>query len=562
VTGVSTRTADERPPTDPGPPVPAEGSRSATAVGFAVVLVGTVLATLLAARRTGAAAAGAGEADLAALVGAVRLPDAGVVATALPDLLTARQLAALVAVLPVADGVLDGARVAALVCGALAALLVWPVLRAFGTGPAVTAAGVALAGIAPPALALHGLVSTGAPAAVWLGLAAALAVGGRPAAGLAAALVATATAPIAGAAVLALLVHLVLDGTVRVPDRARVPAGVAAAVLVGVLAGVATGPWAGRGAVLPPVAAAVGALVAAVVLLVAARRLSWLRPVLTPTAVLTAAALLPTPTGAAAALLALPAVAVVAALLIADLGRAAAVGVATVVATAAALVAAAVVVPTGPAGPGSVVGWIAAELPAATPVRADPLDRIELLAAGLPPQRLVGAQRGAQGGAQDGAVDLVTARGGGDPGPCAVALAAGPGSGGGRSAVCPSRPQDPAEESDRERLGGELAGNPALVLAPEASDLLRRGAVDRRVAVVLVALTRAREVRVDAFPETPLDAPGAPRRRLLVGGLDGAEGEESRRLLESFLRGQQPPFAPARTEAVPGGLLVTWAAAA
>ncbi len=552
--GVSTRTADERPPTDPGPAVPPEGSRSATAVGFAVVLVGTVLATLLAARRTGAAAAGAGEADLAALVGAVRLPDAGVVATALPDLLTARQLAALVAVLPVADGVLDGARVAALVCGALAALLVWPVLRAFGTGPAVTAAGVALAGTAPPALALHGLVSTGAPAAVWLGLAAALAVGGRPAAGLAAALVATATAPIAGAAVLALLVHLVLDGTVRVPDRARVPAGVAAAVLVGVLAGVATGPWAGRGAVLPPVAAAVGALVAAVVLLVAARRLSWLRPVLTPTAVLTAAALLPTPTGAAAALLALPAVAVVAALLIADLRRAGAVGVATVVATAAALAAAAVVVPTGPAGPGSVVGWIAAELPAATPVRADPLDRIELLAAGLPPQRLVGAQ--------DGAVDLVTARGGGDPGPCAVALAAGPGSGGGRSAVCPSRPPDPAEESDRERLGGELAGNPALVLAPEASDLLRRGAVDRRVAVVLVALTRAREVRVDAFPETPLDAPGAPRRRLLVGGLDGAEGEESRRLLESFLRGQQPPFAPARTEAVPGGLLVTWAAAA
>jgi hypothetical protein len=554
VIGVSTRTADERPPTDPGPAVPPEGSRSATAVGFAVVLVGTVLATLLAARRTGAAAAGAGEADLAALVGAVRLPDAGVVATALPDLLTARQLAALVAVLPVADGVLDGARVAALVCGALAALLVWPVLRAFGTGPAVTAAGVALAGTAPPALALHGLVSTGAPAAVWLGLAAALAVGGRPAAGLAAALVATATAPIAGAAVLALLVHLVLDGTVRVPDRARVPAGVAAAVLVGVLAGVATGPWAGRGAVLPPVAAAVGALVAAVVLLVAARRLSWLRPVLTPTAVLTAAALLPTPTGAAAALLALPAVAVVAALLIADLRRAGAVGVATVVATAAALAAAAVVVPTGPAGPGSVVGWIAAELPAATPVRADPLDRIELLAAGLPPQRLVGAQ--------DGAVDLVTARGGGDPGPCAVALAAGPGSGGGRSAVCPSRPPDPAEESDRERLGGELAGNPALVLAPEASDLLRRGAVDRRVAVVLVALTRAREVRVDAFPETPLDAPGAPRRRLLVGGLDGAEGEESRRLLESFLRGQQPPFAPARTEAVPGGLLVTWAAAA
>jgi hypothetical protein len=531
-----------------------EGSRSATAVGFAVVLVGTVLATLLAARRTGAAAAGAGEADLAALVGAVRLPDAGVVATALPDLLTARQLAALVAVLPVADGVLDGARVAALVCGALAALLVWPVLRAFGTGPAVTAAGVALAGIAPPALALHGLVSTGAPAAVWLGLAAALAVGGRPAAGLAAALVATATAPIAGAAVLALLVHLVLDGTVRVPDRARVPAGVAAAVLVGVLAGVATGPWAGRGAVLPPVAAAVGALVAAVVLLVAARRLSWLRPVLTPTAVLTAAALLPTPTGAAAALLALPAVAVVAALLIADLRRAGAVGVATVVVTAAALAAAAVVVPAGPAGPGSVVGWAAAELPAATPVRADPLDRIELVAAGLPPRRLAGAQ--------DGAVDLVTARGGGDPGPCAAALAAGPGSGGGRSAVCPSRPQDPAEESDRARLGGELAGNPALVLAPEASDLLRGGAVDRRVVVVLVALTRAREVRVDAFPETPLDAPGAPRRRLLVGGLDGADGEESRRLLESFLRGQQPPFAPARTEAVPGGLLVTWAAAA
>jgi hypothetical protein len=522
-------------------------------VGLAVVLGGVVIATLLAVGRAGAAVAGAGEADLAALVGSVRFPGAGVAAATLPDLLAARQLAALVAVLPVADGVLDGARTAALVCGALAALLLWPVLRAFDAGPVPAAAGVALAGIAPPALALHGVVTAGAPAAVWLGLAAALTAARRPGAGAVAALVATLTAPVAGVAVLALVAHLVAVGTLPVPARARLPVTAACGALAAVLAGLAAGPWAGGGAVLPTGAVLAGAAVAAVVLLLTARRLPWLRPLLTPAAVLTAAALLPTPTGTAAAVLALPAVAAAAALLVADLRSADAVATTAVVVTAAALAAAVIAVPARPTGPGSLVGWAVSELPADAPVRADALDRVELLAAGLPPERLAAP-------APD-AAQLVTDRRGAAPADCAVELAVGTGTGGARSAVC-GPPEDPTAPAERARLGGELAGNPALVLAPEAAELLRRGAVDRRVVVVLAALAPTRDLRVEAFPATPDDAPDAPRRRLHLGGLDGPAGEESRRLLESWLAGQQPPFAPARTEAVDGGLVVTWAAAA
>ncbi len=154
-------------------------------------------AHLVSAVRAGAWTATAGEARLAVAVAR----GAGVAADplSLTDRFAALQLALVQTLLPTAGvPIVDAARWACLVFGLAAALLVWPILRGLRVSPAAAAAGVALAGVSLPALALHSGVSAAAPATAWLAAGAALAVHEHGRAAVVTVVVAALTAPLAG----------------------------------------------------------------------------------------------------------------------------------------------------------------------------------------------------------------------------------------------------------------------------------------------------------------------------------------------------------------------------
>ena len=234
-----------------------------------------------------------GEARLAAAVYAASGGAVGPVPLPLPDLLAARQLAAVTALVPPGTwAVWATVQVGALACGLLTAVLLWPVLRRLGCGGGPTALGIALVGVTPPAVALHSAVTGAAVAVPWLLLAAVLAGRGwlrRVAAG-GAVVVAALTAPLVGAAVLALAAHAVVDGTVsRRPGRVvRVGVGIVMAAAAVALAVAAVGPRAARG----DRGTARGSrgwspsLAAGVVLVVAGWRVRWVRPLLSPAVLL------------------------------------------------------------------------------------------------------------------------------------------------------------------------------------------------------------------------------------------------------------------------------------
>lgn len=559
-------------------------------------LAGALLAVgahLLAAARLGDLVASTGEADLAAAAYAGRGASIGPVALALPDSVAARQLALVETVLPASGiGVLDAARWAALAFGLLGVLLLWPLLDRLGTGPTAVAVTLGTLGAVPLVTDLHAAVGAAGPAAAWLVLAAALAgTGGRLAGVLAApaAAVAVLTAPLAGAVVLGLGAHLLAAGALRRPAHPGVRAALAA--LLGALAlacavlAAGWGPLAGVGGPVVGTPAAVAGAVAGGVGVgtawVAAR---WLRPVLTPAAVLLVVLLVPGPGRAAAAVLLLPLGGIVLAALVEAVGpvldrgrtgpaapvlaRVALAGVVLVGVTSTSAAATGHSRATEPREAG-VAGWIRSELPAGTVVHADGLDRAELVAAGLPPGVLAPLDRpplpgevvlrSSRPATGTGATGAPTCR------PAGTLAVVERGTGGAPAVLCDAAggtaAEVRAEAPRRSRLGDALAANRALDLAPGAADLLRTGRVDSRVVLVLAAMAGSRTLTVADFPAVPLDAPDALRRQVLISGVDGRPVlPEAGGLLAQWLSGQQPPFVPSTVRPTDGGLLVGYPA--
>ena len=343
-----------------------------------------------------------GEARLAAAVYAASGGAVGPVPLPLPDLLAARQLAAVTALVPPGTwAVWATVQVGALACGLLTAVLLWPVLRRLGCGGGPTALGIALVGVTPPAVALHSAVTGAAVAVPWLLLAAVLAGRGwlrRVAAG-GAVVIAALTAPLVGAAVLALAAHAVLDGTVsRRPGRVvRVGVGIvmAAAAVALAVAAAGHGPLVGIAGPLAVACVASPSWPPGSSWSSPGARVRWVRPLLSPAVLLLAALLAPGPGRTVAALAVLPFLAVV----LAAVAEALADRVPgwlrwplPALAGGAAAVGTVLLLPVPGRGaepaPSLLLGWMDEQLPPGTTLHADALDRAELIEAGFPAARL------------------------------------------------------------------------------------------------------------------------------------------------------------------------------
>ena len=557
----------------------------AATIAPALALASAVAVHLVAAVRTPNQVATLGEARLAAAAFAARGAEFGEVPLAPVDRFAAHQLGVVETLLPTTGvPVVDAARWATLAIGFLTAALVWPIMVRLGSGSGPTAIAVVVAGVLPTAVVLHAGIAAGGIAAAWVAAAAALAGQARrgtvPA--ILAVIVAAFTAPLVGAAVLALACHLVVSRAAlrRIGTVSRVAVAVALGAAALALAAATTGerPLAGAGG--PPISLSVGvawAAVGGVVLALAWARVPWMRPLLTPTALLLAAVGVPGPGQATAVLVALPLLAVAAGCAAEDVAatlrasdrhvpRWVAVG-ATPVVLLIALTAG--LLPTSPAlttTTPSLVGWIDTELAPGTVLQADALDRAELFADGVPPSRL----HDSTAPTAPGDVVVITDRPADglrpDPGlpPCAdVAVIADlPRSSGGAPAVVCSADvagarEVEAEQPRRARLGEQLAGNTSVRLSPGAAQLLRAGAVDARVVLVLAAIAGSHTLAIEDFPAAPLDPPDAPRRRMIITETDGAPAAGAPSpLLRSWLNSQKAPFAPTEVRPVGAGLVV------
>jgi hypothetical protein len=103
------------------------------------------------------------------------------------------------------------------------------------------------------------------------------------------------------------------------------------------------------------------------------------------------------------------------------------------------------------------------------------------------------------------------------------------------------------EATGRAGAGAGLAANPRLDLSPVAAGLLRGGQVDARVLSVLAAISGEHSLRIADFPVVPGEDPSAPRRLVAVSTIDNrtvTAGAPGVRLLDQWLRAQQPPFRP------------------
>ena len=535
---------------------------------FLGVAVLTVAAHTLAATFTSLWIATASEARFAVAVLAVRDASVAEVPLAPWDHLAAIQFAAVQLVLPEGDPV-DAARWAGLALGALATLLMWPVLRGLGNSLNATTIAVGTLGVALPLLALRSTITTAVVGVVWLSVAAALAVRDNIRAAGVAALLAVITVPLAAAPLLALASAVSLDGTARLPGRLRKPVGIVAAlaamavVLAAILPG---GPFvAATGPDIPTAITLAGVAVVVVVVVLAGRADGLLRPVLAAAAPLVVVGLVPGPSGssgaAAAALLVTPVVAVAIAIAsdqVQHRVRRRSLRVAMAFALAAVLavpVSVAAGWPT-PAG-GSLTGWVTTQTGPATVVVADALDRAELQTAGFPAARL----RTPTDPTVSGELRLIAERPGTTVVPCppgAVLASTPSGSGGAPAVVCGAlTPATAVEAKVRARLGSALTTNTALKLEPAAADQLRGGNIDPRLMLTLAALTSAHRVGVAEFPAVPLDAPGALRRVVVLSAFDGAAPASSA-LLKTWLAGQQPPFAPGSVTADGPDLVLTY----
>lgn len=523
----------------------------------------------------------AGEARLAAATFAARGTELGDIALPAPDRFAVRQFAVMETLLPTGHlPVVDAARCAALAFGFLSAVLLWPVLRALGAGPVPAALATGLIGVLPPVVILHAGITSAAPATTWLVAAAALAAvarrRGAPAA--VAAGLAALTAPLATAALLALVAHLVHDRVLggHLPAAARLPITVvtgATAVAVAAM-GAGNGPLAGIGGPVVGLGTTLTMVVAGIVL----AWLAWsqhpeLRPALSPTVLLLAVAVVPGAARSAALLLVLPFLAVVFGLLaepvvagLPEARRPAATALplaALALATGIGLLA---VVNVAPTPPTDLAGWVTSEIDPNAVIRADPLDRAELSAGGIAVERL----RDLAEPARPGELLMITDRPGTDAAaPRCVAIAtlatAPRGAGGAPTAVCPAASLEPAtvaaEQAARARFGTALTRNSSLELAPAAAAALQAGLVDPRVVLVLADLASPRRLAVDDFPVEPLEPPYALRRHVLLGAVDGlpaAAGPQQQ--VRTWFAAQQSPFVPNSIEVRGNALLIGYPA--
>jgi hypothetical protein len=202
-------------------------------------------------------------------------------------------------------------------------------------------------------------------------------------------------------------------------------------------------------------------------------------------------------------------------------------------------------------------------------LRADPLDRAELLAGGVRPERLLDLD----GPTRPDEVVVVTRRpsthpAGAPTAPCAAitVLASVPrGTGGAPTTVCPGAPVAPAtaaaEQAGRARFGSALARNPALRLQPAAAAALEAGIVDPRVVLVLADLASPRRLAIEDFPVAPYEPPYALRRRVLLTAVDDLPAAGAPQpLVRTWLARQLPPFVPSAVEAAGTALLVVYPA--
>ena len=111
-------------------------------------------------------------------------------------------------------------------------------------------------------------------------------------------------------------------------------------------------------------------------------------------------------------------------------------------------------------------------------------------------------------------------------------------------------PQGPEAIEDQHEAqaaaGAQLAGSPKLKLTPETATLLREGAVDPRLLVVLAAAADRHELAVSDFPARAGEE-AAPRHTVVIAQVDGQSpaGTLAGEALRSWIDAQEPPFAPA-----------------
>ena len=220
-----------------------------------------------------------------------------------------------------------------------------------------------------------------------------------------------------------------------------------------------------------------------------------------------------------------------------------------------------------PGGANALITWSTTQPAPGTVIRADDLDRAELLVAGFPAAQLRGPHDPPVPGELRLVADRPTgaaARPGAGAGCPAQAVVAGVarGTGGAPGAICRTdggADAVAAEGVRRIRLGTALADNPALQLSPAAATALRTGQVDPRLMLVLAAMTTAHRVGVGDFPAVELDSSAVPRRQALLTTIDGGPPASSE-LLRTWLNAQQPPFRPSSIRPDGPALLVGYPA--
>lgn len=469
------------------------------------------------------------------------------------------------------SSLLQSARGTGLLAGLGCAALLWPVLRRLGTSGNAAATAVIVAGLGPLALRLQPSIDPGAVAAFWIALAAAVGFRTRLApagvvAVVAALAVAVVTTPVAAAGLVAAAAHALLGGRVwpwlgPAPRAALGGLSALAAVSVGAVAVLPSltgyAVPGGSGAPLLPLLTVLG-LTAAVLPRVWARR-----PELRAVAVLAvgwlACALVPGPARLTALLLAVPALAVLVGALVGDTvadGRAAdppsRLSVAAATAVTVALVSGVVTVlwPVAPPQPGSyapLARWLNRELAEGVPLSAAPLDRAELIAAGVPATRFTGATVPA------GAVTVVPAEAGCGPGGTPVVRMA---AAAGTLSVCAADGRGTV--AVRGGAGAPLADNAAVRLAAPARELLAANQVDDRLVTVLAGAAATQPIEIADFPVVPGESATGLRRVAVLTGVVRAvdvNGRPAASGLELYLNAQQPAARP-DLRVLPDGRLV------
>ena len=436
--------------------------------------------------------------------------------------------------------------------------------RGGGIAPAAAATAVALSGVVAPLVALHFTLDPAGVASFWLVIAGCLAGQSRRATAVAgaAAVVAVLATPLVGVGLLVFAAvglrtgHLGEDLPVRGRQVLQVFAW-SGALAVGVLA---TGSrrWTVTGAGPPPPAVLVGLLAVGTVVVAGAwLRLRNLRPVAVGVGTLLVTVAVPGAHAVTALLLAVPVLAVLAAALldvastsrplVARLGLAAVLVLGTATSGSLVTAAAAATPPRDALG-----AWIRHQLDPAVPVQADALTRAELRHEGVDPNRLVPLEVSAPPGAVVvGAPVAAGAR--------RAELPDGPAGGAGSVQLAREVPV-PADAPDGAHLGRLVSRNPALALDPAAVVLLERGAVDRRLVMVLTGLTATHRLIVSAFPAVPGEPDTALRRTVLVTAVDGVPvGVPGvTEAVDRWLAGQQSPFRPATVAVVDDVLVIQY----